>query len=212
MADPFNDCVKNTSLSDSFESDLYKLTIKYFKTYRRKACFDVCYQKYIAQNCGCYSALFNKLESLSPCHTTEENRCNLKYHIVFYFNMSKILCTTDCPVECNSIDYQYKLSFSTYPSKPYAEALIEDNLMNFSEMNKSDYEDLQTKIVKFNVYYDNFDFENYYEVAKMSPYDLLAYIGGTLGLFIGASFLSFIEIIEFILTFLLIYFENILKC
>jgi hypothetical protein len=36
------------------------------------------------------------------------------------------------------------------------------------------------------------------EKAKTEPYNFISNIGGTLGLFLGISFLSFIEILEII--------------
>jgi hypothetical protein len=38
--------------------------------------------------------------------------------------------------------------------------------------------------------------------------DLLANIGGTIGLFVGISVLSFVEIIEAIMEIIIIYFEK----
>ena len=46
------------------------------------------------------------------------------------------------------------------------------------------------------------------ESEKMSDIDFIANIGGTLGLFLGVSFLSFFEIMEIFLQIIFILFEN----
>ena len=47
-----------------------------------------------------------------------------------------------------------------------------------------------------NIFYDSYSYTTIQEVAKMDILDLISNIGGTLGLFIGMSFLSFAEVFE----------------
>ena len=46
------------------------------------------------------------------------------------------------------------------------------------------------------------------ELPKIKIVDLVANLGGILGLFIGISFLSFVEILEIILEIFIILFEK----
>ena len=58
------------------------------------------------------------------------------------------------------------------------------------------------------VYYDSQRFIQYKEAPSMTGYNLLSNIGGTLGLFLGMSLLSFVEIIETILQLLINKIDN----
>lgn len=53
-----------------------------------------------------------------------------------------------------------------------------------------------SSVVSLYIYYDKIENLEITEVASMSAVNLLANIGGTLGLFIGVSVLSFVELIE----------------
>jgi len=46
------------------------------------------------------------------------------------------------------------------------------------------------------------------QIPKMDSYDFISNIGGNFGLFIGVSFLSFAELIEFIIEIILIFFST----
>ena len=48
-----------------------------------------------------------------------------------------------------------------------------------------------------NVYYESMKYEVTIDSLSVTSEDLLSKFGGTLGLFLGISFLSFIEIVEF---------------
>ena len=65
---------------------------------------------------------------------------------------------------------------------------------------------LHNKILELNVYYDDLSYTLIEEDKKMDLIDVMANVGGTLGLFLGVSFLSFF--VEFF-SFYLFYATNI---
>lgn len=67
---------------------------------------------------------------------------------------------------------------------------------NPSNMN---YDSLKRNMVQIAVYYGDLGYQQYQELEKMSLGDLISGIGGTLGLFLGMSFLSFVEIFDVML-------------
>ena len=102
-------------------------------------------------------------------------------------------CKSECPLECNSIDYNLLISHSTFQSKINSDDPFSNNTKKFNSSNN----------LKLNIYYDSLSFTTNDEVAKMDLIDLISNIGGTLGLFTGVSFLSNGEIFElglFLLT------------
>jgi hypothetical protein len=59
-------------------------------------------------------------------------------------------------------------------------------------------------LVYFTVYFEDSAYTSISEIPKMSFLDLIANIGGNLGLFIGISFLSFAEFIELLIEIFII--------
>lgn len=94
----------------------------------------------------------------------------------FYTKEFKGMCKQECPVECESTKFDMTISQISY--KPYA---------------------------VFNVYYYDLSYVEIAQHKKMDSILLTNNIGGALSLFIGISFLSTVEIIEFIIEILHIF-------
>lgn len=113
-----------------------------------------------------------------------------------------VSCGQECPLECESTTYRLTTSQAEYPSRAYANALVENSRVrekyakNASQLN---YELLKRSMVQISVFYKDLGYEQYEEFAKTELIDLVSNIGGTLGLFLGMSFLSFVEIFDIIL-------------
>jgi len=82
------------------------------------------------------------------------------------------ICDKQCPIECNSVSY----SLSTVSNA------------------------LNTPYSLVNVYYEDFFYTLIKEEAKTSFDSLIGTIGGLLGLFLGASLISFYEIIDLVIS------------
>ena len=63
-------------------------------------------------------------------------------------------------------------------------------------------------LVKFNVYYDTLSYTVLTESINMDVVALLSSIGGSLGLLLGLSLLSFIEVLEVVVETMFIYYKN----
>ena len=64
---------------------------------------------------------------------------------------------------------------------------------------------------KVNVYYDKFERTVIKQVPRISPQDLFANIAGVTGLMVGASLLSFVELLEIIPVLLYIFISETLS-
>ena len=84
------------------------------------------------------------------------------------------ICESKCPLECNSIQY----------NPVFYHGMLDQITKNNS--------------LVLNIFYDSLSYTTIQEIAKMESTDLISNIGGTLGLFLGISFLSFGEIFEII--------------
>ena len=78
-----------------------------------------------------------------------------------------------------------------------------------SDLSKLDYDSLKRNLVQIWVGYRELGYDNYVEIAKTEVIDLVSNIGGTLGLFLGMSFLSVAEILDILLQ-VLFYNRNVM--
>jgi hypothetical protein len=114
----------------------------------------------------------------------------------------KSVCGTKCPLECDSVKYNMYTSATEYPSMAYTELLMQNPVIQAKYASKpSDltYGSLKRNLVQISVYYGDLGYQQFDEMEKMNLTDLISNIGGTLGLFLGMSFLSFMEIIDVLL-------------
>ena len=80
-----------------------------------------------------------------------------------------------------------------YPNKYYLEQVLTKYALYF----RNDIVVNPHSFAKVNVYYESMKYEVTIDSLSVTSEDLLSKFGGTLGLFLGISFLSFIEIVEF---------------
>lgn len=125
----------------------------------------------------------------------------------FYAGDLSVMCGENCPLECQSITYTTSASSSIYPSDMFA-SMMKDNpriqSLFYGRTNVTP-EELRKNILSINVFYTSLSYQSFTEVAKIQISDLVSSIGGTLGLFLGVSFLTFIEIFDLFFYLLLAY-------
>jgi len=103
------------------------------------------------------------------------------------------LCSNYCPVECDSISYG--LSFKSIYDYPYTGPIQGATDQSLSTQFTS-YDDIKKTFFSITIFYPDLCYMLIGQEAKILLIDLIPGIGGTLGLFLGTSFMSFIEIIE----------------
>ena len=121
-----------------------------------------------------------------------------------------IECNKYCPLECYSISYELTSSFSSYPTRNYAKKSLLNNTIITSKFQNETltYDLLKESVLSLNIYYDKLTYTGIKKDTKTELIDLISNIGGLLGLFLGISFLSFVEIIEIIIETLVIMFSK----
>lgn len=122
-----------------------------------------------------------------------------------FFEMDvESICGDDCPLECDDVSYNLYSSHAVYPSRAYSKSLMKNPWIQAKYAYRADdspltYESLKDNMMQISVFYNKLGYENYEEVENMSLLDLISNFGGTLGLFLGMSFLSIVEILDFLL-------------
>ena len=101
------------------------------------------------------------------------------------------------------------MSFGNINGNVYVDRIKEnENLTKDFNVGPINEQTARDSVIKVNLYYDSLSYELSTESPKMNLVDLLASIGGNLGLFMGMSLMSFSEILEVILEIVIIKFAN----
>lgn len=196
---PYSECREDLSASDSY---LYNKVIEVFGTYRRTDCLNFCFQRKVIEICSCYDITYRSISSeIRPCSSLNETTCVYNTLLSFAEETTNKLCSNECPLECESISYSQSTSTSSFPPRSYADDILNDTVMlsRFDANKKIDYNFLKEHLLSVNIYFDALQSTRIEEFKQVEFFDLIANIGGTLGLFIGISLLSFVELVELIL-------------
>jgi hypothetical protein len=199
---PFNDCKNNLNQIDAFDSDIFRAINKSNRAYKQKHCFDLCYQQEVIKSCNCYLNSLEKLNGTHPCSTIKEIECSSLVWKHFVASDISSACSKYCPLECDSMRFRITTSFSSYPNRLYAEKVFNANnsvIKNKYFNGSFNYEQIKNSVLSINVYYDELGYTLISQQPKMQLFDLVSNIGGLLGLFLGASFLTLAELFEAIL-------------
>lgn len=153
--------------------------------------------------------MFRNKKNVEPCQTLANISCfSFQYQAFFNGNLNE-LCSNQCPPECDSVFYIPSVSASQYPSKVYGSYLLKNPkiISKFKNRTNLTLQDLKDNMIYLSVFYQELNYRTFYEVSKMEIIDLVSNVGGTLGLFLGMSFLSFIEIVDLIFNILICLFR-----
>ncbi len=99
---------------------------------------------------------------------------------------------------------------TTYPSMGYAQMLLQNPnfTSKFPKSYKLDFDRVKNSILAVNIYHKSNEYTLVEQSPAKTPEALLSDFGGQLGLFIGCSFLSFLEIFEVLIKVAYVYFQT----
>lgn len=207
-ASPYSNCVEDPTLESSSSSDLYKLILTRLgeKRYRQAYCYKMCYQIAVVNNCSCYDATYANTNatdfSILACHDGAKLQCMFDIRTIFSETGWNGECSDlKCPIECEQISYKTSVHTTSYPSSTYLQLLLQQSSLiskysssTKSSPNFSSY--VSSSIAKINVFYSDISYDALIESPSITWDVLLGNIGGSLGLFLGMSFLTVIELFE----------------
>jgi hypothetical protein len=220
---PYSNCEFVQDKANALKSPFIKTMKELNLTYSRADCLNLCYQHFTFQKCNCIDYTIDARLESKFCFSDEELSCASDF---FYFEYSKngfieINCDPYCPIECEKGWISPIISFSKYPTENYFEILRINKKLQQKVFKNSSSSYVKESLLKLNIYYPRLSYTLITEEIKMSTIDLLSSIGGifvfikikmnqflylliflfifyegTMGLFLGISFLSFVEFIE----------------
>ena len=186
---PYSDCVvleDDTLVEPVPNRTLYDQIVKQSGfAYSRKTCYALCNQNWWSAACVDFEP--------RPCSIVE-------YQIyVHAYTVQSVECLQLCPLECRKSFLRRSISLDTIPHDHFVK--YQSTFDIASHAGQLNYTDYQFKtFVEFHATYATFSTIEVSEEPRMSGENLLGEIGNHLHLFLGMSLLSFVEIIEFILT------------
>ena len=211
---PYNNCFKNISLL--IDSSLNRTVMDYFTkqnwTYTQKECINMCRTLKFNElnNCSCnlnsieddvYKKCYQSISISTEMKTCAKNYLNfLDSKLLFY-------CNKYCPLECDTYSYDFVLNTQ---SKTLTGKIIADTSnvgFGFKYPEFNTYDNYSRTFFGISVYYEELKYTLIKQEPKIELFGLISNIGGTLGLFLGFTFITVLEIFEYITEFIFIYFE-----
>lgn len=193
---PYSDCIYPEKSQSVLYDEMEKLG-----SHLRQDCIDLCTQMIIIQHFGCYDLRYPQLFDAPPCLNKTIFYQLINYHV----NLEN--CSNQCFFNCESVDYEVIPSYSDFPSSIFAQNLmLSENLRKISNDNNMtlNHDLLKKSTVAVYIYFPELKITEITEHVSYSVSKLISDIGGTLGLFIGISLLSFVEIIQLVMEFIII--------
>lgn len=129
-----------------------------------------------ACNCLHYRTNFNNTDNLMHCKVKD----------ICCLSKTRLQHDSKCPEPCDSTAYKVQTSYAQFPSATFAMEM--SDLLNISVKN------IYRDIVAVNVYFETIGITVKETINTYDSSDFLSDLGGTLGLFMGASFISLLEL------------------
>ncbi|XP_040926685.1 acid-sensing ion channel 1B isoform X1 [Betta splendens] len=170
---PWGDC-KSTPMNSDF-----------FNTYSITACRIDCETRYLVENCNCRMV---HMPGDAPYCTPEQYKECADPALDFLVERDNDYCVCETP--CNLTRYGKELSFVKIPSKASAKYLAKK--FNKTEQYISD------NILVLDIYFEALNYETIEQKKAYELAGLLGDIGGQMGLFIGASILTILELFDYL--------------
>nr|XP_022336516.1 degenerin mec-10-like [Crassostrea virginica] len=212
---PYGKCVDG--------GDFYRM---YGVHYTVTTCINLCRNTKVLHFCNCRPSenivdieYMNQFADLPVCSLVEKTNSTTKQGCenYVYYQIEEGVIKCECESACNETVYKSTLSGRVWPR----ESFLKHELLgtacsyrNYSYCREKGRQLLQHSYFKDNflkavIYYEDLNFKEITEEPLYDGFRFLSDIGGALGLFLGASLLSFVEIVQ-LLVEILNYFRH--KC
>ncbi|XP_035698908.1 acid-sensing ion channel 1C-like [Branchiostoma floridae] len=158
--------------------------LEYYDTYTLNGCYLECRSKHVVSNCSCRP--YNLPGTAPTCDPTTMFTC--VNDVLDQVIRGELKC--DCPVPCRMTSYSTSVSYAGWPNRHTRTYLAPYWGMD------SNY--ITANGVVFSVFYEKLNYQKITELKAMDGGQLASNIGGMMGLFIGASLLTLLEVWEYL--------------
>ncbi len=208
LESPYSDCRIDNNNHHKFKSEFINDRATRNIKYKQVNCKTYYLEQEVISMCKCRinKKFLPDVESPSDvkwCETKKEVTCATKLSNDFLYEDLGSKFDNDCPLECERSYYGYTMSVNSFPSTNYVRNLMRTNEL-FANLSLSE---VSKGVSRVNIYFENLAYELIEETATFTELDLLANVGGILGLGLGMSLLSFIEVVEMCLCMFMLTFK-----
>lgn len=175
-------CKKDSSTT-LLDVDTKKET--HYSKYSLYLCEALCAANAIISRCKCFEyslPLSHRHRNATMCNEEQRNTC--VSHILNVWNHGRLICSKKCTLQCEEVQYNLEMTAQDYPSMKRRE-----------EMMKRTNEDPRNNLMILQFYFREIDYDTIEDEVYYKFSNLIADIGGQLGLFNGFSILTVFEIL-----------------
>uniref|UniRef100_A0A0N4ZVE7 Acid-sensing ion channel 1 n=1 Tax=Parastrongyloides trichosuri TaxID=131310 RepID=A0A0N4ZVE7_PARTI len=163
-------------------------------TYTSSSCFAICRAKYFIRKCGCTPMIYNIIGDYKNCLPYEIYSCFVPNrndtNSTLSFALQDLPMCQECKADCDS--WQYNV-YNSYGDDFSIGALtyLKQKVPSW----KNYY--ILKNIVAINIFFREIGYTEYSQKQSTTFVEILSNIGGNMGLFLGMSVLSLIEVVIF---------------
>ena len=181
------------------------------KAYSSVQCLQECQEQLVAEECGCLSVsvppgvrITNRegVELSEYCNASRFINCSVPVIASSETTNLSLACQNRCLPPCTPAQDQYlydhSMSADLFPNVFVGEDIFE-SLVQIGKYDNSvvkaatNLSYLRENLAQINIYYDSLQFESIVELRAVTLSSLFGSVGGNLGLFLGASWITIIE-------------------
>ncbi len=205
LPSPFNSCLNNVSNFDLNKTIVDTITNELKSIYTHRECLRLCRNLMVIERskCGCMQTILNTASCQNANETIKE--CFEKYNADFYKENNSETCSQYCPIECYSSFLEVKSLSLNLPET--GNIISSTKAFNYSNHFQT-YSEVKRSFFSISIYFNELKYTTITEQPKTEIINLVSSIGGYLGLFLGASFLSFMEFFELLFELVYTIFTN----
>lgn len=204
LGHPYGNCIMRSELADFAKkhnnSIDFQRTANSDYTYLRANCRNYCFNRLYANECNCSLPGMNDLAGVKPC--IKYSDCFNKYLQSFDYDVS-----CHCPTECEKNGFKTLKESANMPENDFHKLKAKAIEKGHDFTNKSD-EYLKTEMLNLFIYYETMEQTVIDQSPQTTVSDLISNVGGTLGLFLGLSIISFVEIGQLIVDIIMIFIKR----
>ncbi|RDD42240.1 Acid-sensing ion channel 1 [Trichoplax sp. H2] len=176
--------------------------LAFYKKYTYAGCQISCKTEYVQKKCGCRAPDMPGQNVIPVCSPQKMIECVSP-------NLEKLRTINDkvciCPIPCHIVHFDTTISYAKIPNPQMAKDLTEKINKTAFQIETHGLVDpdidptlyISQNYILLNVFFDDLYYEKTVSTPVYTFTSLLGNIGGQLGLFVGASVLTLVEIIEF---------------
>ncbi|XP_070576557.1 acid-sensing ion channel 3-like [Ptychodera flava] len=157
--------------------------LKYYATYSQSNCLLECESVYHVEKCGCRD--YYMPGNASECNPYQFYNCSS--HAIREFASGGI-SACDCPVPCSRTVYSQSLSIAKVATAVAQRAADAENCS---------LEYVNDNYALLELYYEDLSYQDIQQQKGYEFYQLWCDIGGSMGLLLGASLVTLVEVLDF---------------